>query len=146
MTLVRWRPVTDITSIQNEIDRVFDSFFRTGVPAGSQGYAWAPAVDVRENAEAFTLVAEVPGISKEDLQISFTDGVLTLRGEKKVEQEFSNENWHQVERAFGRFERHIRLTAPVDATKIKARVQDGVLTVNVPKAEDAKPREIKIEF
>lgn len=145
MTLVRWRP-TDIMGIQNEIDRVFDSFFQGGRYVPTREMVWAPAVDLRENENEFTLVAELPGVQKEDVRISLTDNVLSIRGEKKAEQEVKNENWHQVERSYGKFERHFHLTSPVNAGGIKARYADGILTVTLPKAEEAKPREIKIDF
>ncbi len=147
MAVVRWRPLNDMVTVQDEINRAFDDFWRHSRRGGlAAPEAWWPAVDIRENENEFRLVAELPGLTKDDVKISYTDNVLTLRGEKKSETREENENWHQVERSFGAFERSFHLTTPVDPAKVKARFENGVLTVTLPKAENARPREIEIDM
>ena len=143
MTLVRWRPVNEVTSIHDEINRVFDEVWRGHRVRGSQG--WVPPVDLLENEDEFKLVAELPGLASEDVKISLTENVLTLRGEKKAVKEEKNENWHHVERTYGAFERSVQLTSAVDPAKVTAKFKDGVLTVVLPKSDESRPRDIKIE-
>ncbi len=145
MALVRWRPMSDLVSIQDEINRAFDEVWRGGRPAGAAPRGWYPAVDLKENESEFKLVAELPGLKRDDVRISLTDNVITLRGEKRAERESDNDNWHQIERSYGTFERSFQLGCPVDTDKIKARFEDGVLTVVLPKSEESRPREIDID-
>jgi HSP20 family protein len=128
---------------------MFEDFFGAPEEGGLPDF-WAqgrfvPAVDVAENDEGLTLMAEIPGVSKDELDVSFEDGVLTLRGEKKEEEKREGTGWHRVERRYGRFERRIRLPEYVDVDKITARHADGVLTLTMPKAERAKPKSIAIK-
>ena len=146
MSIVRWRPFNDLVGIQDEINRAFEDFWRQSSRGLTARGAWWPAVDVVETEGEFKVIAELPGMKKEDVKISLTDNVLTLRGEKKMEKEENNDNWHQVERSYGAFERSFHLTCPVDASKVKARFDNGVLTVVLPKSEEAKPREIEISM
>jgi HSP20 family protein len=141
--LVRWKPAGDLMTIQNEIDRVFDSFLRSGTRAPEAG--WYPAIDLRETTHEFVLTAEVPGVKKDDIKLALTENVLTIRGEKRAENETKGDQWHQVERSYGRFERSFHLAAPVNAAGIKAKFAEGILTVSVPKSEEARPREIQID-
>jgi HSP20 family protein len=144
--LVRWRPMNEVMNVHNEIDRVFGSMLRNlSDEPGTEG-AWSPAVDFKEDETAFTLVAELPGVNKDEVKLSLTDNVLSIRGEKKSEAEHEGGNWHRIERIYGRFERHFRLGTPVDAKAIQAKFTDGVLRVTLPKSEEAKPREIQIEI
>ncbi len=143
MTLMRYRPMNDLFSFQNDVNRLFEELGRRG--ASNAPTLWSPPVDLRENETEFSLIAELPGLKKEDIKISFNDNMLILRGEKKAETREENENWHHVERTYGSFERTVQLTAPVAIDKVTARFEDGVLTVVLPKSEEAKPREIGIE-
>ncbi len=145
MALVRWRPMNDLISIQDEINRTFEDLWRQSRTGGSPASGWWPAVDLTENKNEFKLVAELPGLRREDVKISLTENVLTLRGEKHAHKENEGESWHQAERSYGVFERSFQLTCPVDASKVKARFEDGVLTVTLPKSEESRPREIDIE-
>ena len=145
MTLVRWKPMNDPVGFQHEMNRLFDDLwmrpaYRSDVPG-----EWIPAMDVAENEAEFRLVVELPGLKKDSVKISFSDNVVSIRGEKRVETREEKENWHQVERTYGTFERSIRLPVPVDSEKVKARFEDGVLTVVLPKAAEARTREINIE-
>ena len=131
-------------------DRLFsDDFFRPlgfmTRPNDDLGQAgWLPAVDVRESEEAFVFTAELPGISGEAVEITVEDGILTLSGERRFNEEDEEKNYRRIERAYGSFSRSFRLPSAVDAEKIEATFADGLLTVTVPKAEIAKARKIDI--
>lgn len=128
--------------------RLFDQVFagpepgRRG-PEASKG--WLPAVDIHEDSEGLTFVTEVPGFSKEDLNISFEDGTLTLSGERTRQEEDEGRHFHRVERTYGRFERSFTLPANVDSGHIDATLKNGLLTVSIPKREEAKPRQIAVD-
>jgi HSP20 family protein len=106
---------------------------------------WLPAVDVRETKDDIVLSFDIPGVSEKDVQVSMTGDLLTAKGERRFEQEDSGDSYHRVERLYGKFERSVQLPFPVQADKIKATYRDGVLTVKLPKGEELKPREIKID-
>ena len=144
MTLVRYRPYTGTLALQDELNRMFDSLIRsTAVPNMSSD--WSPVCDVRESETEFTVRAELPGVAKENVKINMVDNTLVLRGEKKQETEDKKGNWHHVERSYGTFERTFTLPSHVAAEKITARFQDGVLEIVIPKADEARPREIRID-
>jgi len=145
MAIVRWRPWRDLYRMQEEMDRLFSDWFerfseRREVTQG----LWSPDVDISETVEAIFVSAEVPGIKKEDIHISVQDNILTIKGEKKQEKETKGENYHRVERCHGAFQRSFNLPAVVDSSKVKASYKDGVLKIELPKKEEAKPKEIPI--
>ena len=144
MTLVRYRPLQQMLSMQDEMNRMMDSFFRSGVPTAPVD-AWYPACDVRETETDFIVRAELPGVGKDDIKINVINNTLVVRGEKKQETEEKKGSWHHVERTYGAFERTFALPTAVAADKIKARFKDGVLEISLPKAEEARPRPIQIE-
>jgi HSP20 family protein len=146
MAIARWNPARDLMQMREEMDRLFSQFFGRGGDGeeATWGGTWAPPVDIYETDEAFVLKAELPGFSKEDLQIELHDNRLTLRGERKHETEAKEEQYHRRERAYGRFERAFWLPTPVDADKIQATFKDGVLELKLPKSEAAKPKRIAI--
>jgi HSP20 family protein len=113
--------------------------------AGAEGAMWIPAVDVAETEDAINVKVEAPGVKKDDIKISVTNNVLTVRGEKKMEKETSEENYHRIERVYGSFVRSLELPTVVRANKVKASFKDGVLTIVLPKSEEVKPKEIAIE-
>lgn len=146
MSLIRWRPTRDLLSIRDEMNRLFDNFF-TGLPERRRGLLegeWAPSVDVAETDNEVVVTAELPGVKQDDVDITITDDVLTLKGEKKEEKEVKEKNYHRIERSYGSFQRSVSLPAGVQADKAKATYKDGVLHITVPKAEEAKPKQIKI--
>ncbi|HET8575963.1 MAG TPA: Hsp20/alpha crystallin family protein [Methylomirabilota bacterium] len=152
MAIVRFRPFStsvdpfrDLSDMQSELDRVFDSFF--GRPTGAPGMerVWAPAVDMYETKDELVVSAELPGLNEKDIHLSITGDVLTLEGERQWSQETKQENLHRSERWYGKFERALPLPIPVQADKVKAKYRDGVLTISLPKAEEIKPKEIKID-
>jgi HSP20 family protein len=146
MTLVRWHRARDMHAMQHEMNRLVHNFFRGGLQdkGTSRRDGWTPAVDMYEGDEAFTLTAELPGFSKDDVQVEIKDNRLTLRGERKREAEVKEAQYHRVERVYGAFQRSIRLPALVDADKAEAVFKDGVLKLTLPKAEEAKPKPISI--
>lgn len=106
---------------------------------------WMPAVDIRETPEALVVYAEVPGLSKEDIQITLENNLLTLSGERRFEKDTKQEDWHRIERSYGTFSRSFSLPANVAVEKVDATFKDGVLTIMIPKAESARPRKIAIK-
>lgn len=135
------------TMLQREIDRVFDEFtrgFGEITPALSKVEAWAPRVDVSDEKDALTVTADLPGVSEKDIECTFADGVLTIKGEKKTEKEEKKKDYYVSERSYGSFYRAIPLPVAVDENKIQASFADGVLRVRLPKTAEAKTAEKKI--
>jgi len=131
---------------QNDLRNLLDDFWNDHWDGGvSRGTSWAPAVDIEETAEAYVLRAEMPGLKKEDVKISLSNDVLTISGEKKFEEKSQDKRYHRVERSYGAFQRSFALSAPIQADKVSASFKEGILTVMVPKSEEAKPREIDIQ-
>ena len=136
MSLIRWQPRRSF-ALQREIDNLLDTW--TGYGTG-----WHPRVDVAESEREFTVTAELPGLSKEDIAVTLEDDVLTIEGERKHEEEQKDKQFYRRERAYGTFKRSFGLGAEVDAAKISANYKDGVLILTLPKSEKAKPRQIKV--
>jgi HSP20 family protein len=150
MSAMRWDPFRDLTSIQDEINQMFDRVFgRRGGGGGREGGlaqgSWAPAVDISERKDAYVVTAEVPGVKPEELEVTLEDGLLTIQGERRIEEESSDRQYHRVERRYGAFRRSITLPSQVNADAIEASYSDGVLQVVVPKAESAKPKKINVQ-
>jgi HSP20 family protein len=133
-------------NMRDEMDRLFDNFLRGDLPETSLARGnWAPAVDISETPDDFVITAELPGLNKEDVKISYQDGVLNIHGEKKHEKEEKKKNYYRVERSYGAFERSFRLPSRIVVDKIDAKFRDGVLTLTLPKADEARPKEIPIK-
>ncbi len=150
MTLVRWNPspfasTRDLPSIQEEVNRLFDSFFTRSHLRGDLNPVFSPSVDIEETAEEFVLKADLPGVAQKDVKVSLMGDTLTLRGTRKQESANGEGNAHRIERAFGMFERTFTLGTPVRADQVKAQYRDGVLEIRVPKAEEARMREIEVK-
>jgi len=127
--------------LQEEVGRLFDDrAFRNGESVG-----WTPACDIYEDDEGVTLRFDLAGVEPKDVDIRFENGVLTLRGERKLEREDKRENYHRVERSFGTFTRSFTLASTVDAEKIRAESKNGVLSIALPKKAEAKPRAIQVK-
>jgi len=142
-TLIRLNPFAEMRRLQDEMNRMFDPGFpfENGELASA---SWVPAVDIEETPETLRVIAEVPGIKREDIQVEFENGMLTIRGTRTREEEKKEKNFHRVERSFGSFVRAFRLPATVDAEKISATYEDGVLKLEMPKREESKARRIQI--
>lgn len=154
MSLIRWNPTRELTNwasdlwnMQREINRLFDNFFRGGVQDdGSLGLSyWMPAVDIAEHDNEFVVKVELPGVSKDDVKVTLESNILTIRGEKKQDRETKNENYHRLERTYGSFQRSFTLPSSVRSDKIEAVYKDGILTITLPKAEEAKPKLIDVK-
>jgi len=133
------RPLDGFQALRR-LGNVLDEAFESGAITS----AWHPAVDIFEDKDAVKIVVELPGVKPEDVKLSLENNLLTIRGEKKQEAEERNERVHRYERSYGSFERAFVLPSTVDGEKISAEYRDGVLTVTVPKAERARPREIPV--
>jgi HSP20 family protein len=146
MDLVQWRPFREVSRLRSEMDRLWDEYFGPGRRAFQpMEEAWMPAVDVSETADKVTVKAEIPGMEAKDIEISMVGDTLTIKGEKKVEREEKDENYHMVERSYGSFSRAMKLPAVVEADKVEATYKTGVLTVVLPKKEEVKPKAIEIK-
>ena len=146
MTIVRWEPMRELSSLQTEMNRLFNTVFDS--PASGGGNAgirrWIPAMDLVETPEDFVLRADLPGLAESDVKIEIEDNVLTVSGERKAEHEGREEGFYRLERAFGSFSRSLTLPKGVNADAVKASFERGVLEVHIPKPEAAKPRRIEI--
>lgn len=147
MALIRWDPFREIAALQERMNRLF-SDIRTQSPFREEEIvqgSWIPAVDIYETNEAIVLNAELPGVASEDISVEVKDNTLTLKGEKKFAREVKEESYHRVERAYGTFQRAFTLPGTVAQEKVKAQFKDGVLKITLPKVEEAKPKQIKVE-
>jgi HSP20 family protein len=147
MTIVRWEPLRELSSLQGEMNRLFNTVFDQPTASGGNGGTlrrWMPAMDLVETDDHFVLRADLPGLTEDDIKIELEDGTLTVSGERKSEHETRNEGYHRVERAFGSFSRSLTLPKGVDADAVTAKFDRGVLEVSIPKPEERKPRRIEI--
>jgi HSP20 family protein len=149
MAIVRWEPFRDLLSLQERMNRLFDESFRGASRTGASddwalGGSWAPAVDIYEQDGNIVMKAELPGVDPKDVDVRLENNTLTLRGERKLDKEVKQENYHRVERSYGSFSRSFTLPSVVDQGNIKADYRDGVLKLVLPKREEAKPRQIQI--
>ncbi len=143
---MRWDPFRDLMTLQDEVNRLFRrSFFRGVEPASETLATWAPAIDMYETDDKLVVEVELPGLDAKDVDISLEDDILHIKGERKFASEVKEENYHRIERAYGMFERTIPLPRKVDEDKVVATVSDGVLRIDMPKAEEAKPKKIPIK-
>lgn len=146
MELVRWRPRGDAPVVQDDIDRAFDRLLRNWwSPAAFSEFDWNPSVDIAETESEIVVKADVPGVSRDDIDITVDNNQLIISGEKKHETEEKEKNYYRMERRYGSFRRVFALPSTADTDKIKAGYDKGVLTVTIPKAEVAKGRKVEIE-
>lgn len=140
-TLTRWDPFRQLREEMNQLNSWFDS----GVAhRHGESFGWQPAADIFEDTEGVTLKFDVPGIDSKDIEVHVENGVLTVKGERRLENEDRRDNYHRVERSYGTFARSFSLPASYDFEKVLAETKNGVLRVFVPKRADAKPRSIKV--
>ena len=145
MAIIRWDPFRDLVTLRDRMNRLFEDMS----PAAGEGKelaasAWTPSVDIYETENEIVLTAELPGIDEKDVEIKVEDSTLTIRGERKLEKETKQENYHRIERAYGSFFRSFTLPNYVDQDKIEAIRENGVLKVHMPKKPEIKPRTVKI--
>ena len=145
-SVVRWEPFAEMADLRQEMDQVFGDFFgRTPSSMAATEAIWSPLVDIHETKDSFLLKAELPGVKQEDIQVSVEGDTLTIRGERRRETEVKEDQYQRIERSYGRFERNILLPSVVDPDRVKATYRDGVLEIQLPKKEEAKPKEIKVD-
>ncbi len=142
-TLARWEPFRGVATLQDQVNRLFnDVFERTGEESSLS--AWAPAVDIYETERELVVKADLPEVDPKDLDIRVENNILSIRGERKFEKNVKEENYLRVERSFGSFARSFTLANTVNPDAIKAEYLNGVLTLTIPKREEAKPKQIKV--
>jgi len=137
-----------MSALQERMNRLF-SDVRAQAPVRGEEIVqgtWVPAVDIFETNEAIVIKAELPGITSQDISVEVKDNTLTLKGEKKFEKEVKEENYHRVERSYGSFQRAFTLPGTIHQEKVKAKFKDGILEITLPKVEEAKPKQVKVEI
>ena len=143
-TLTNWPSFGRLSDLRDEIDRLFESPLSELTRTSQLLSGWTPALDVYEGKENFVVKAELPGMKKEDIEVSLHDGSLSISGERKAETKHEDAEVYRAERFFGRFQRTVTLPTAVAADKVKAAYKDGVLTITLPKTEEAKPKQIDV--
>lgn len=147
VTMERWQPFCGVSDSRAEVNRLFDNFFGHPATAATGERCWLPLCDMRETRDEVILSFELPGVSEKDVHVSITGDLLTVTGERRFAQDdVKDEHWHRLERTYGKFERTVQLPMSVQADKVKAAYRDGMLTVRLPKAEEVKPKEIKVDI
>jgi len=143
--LAPWRPFREVTSLRDEMDRLWVRFFGEWPTLEPFHREWSPFLEMSETKDNIVVKAEVPGMEPKDIDISLTGDVLTIKGEKKQEKEEKDEDYHRAERSYGAFTRSVRLPQEVQSDKIEANYRNGVLKITLPKSEEAKKKEVKIK-
>ena len=145
-SLIRFTPNSELRRMQREFDRVFNDFFPATRDLSAKGEhaAWAPRVDLSETENAYQIVADLPGIPKDEINVNFHEGVLTISGKRNNEIKEEGKNFLRIERANGEFHRSFKIPVAIQSDKIEASYKDGVLEVHVPKAEEVKPQRVNI--
>jgi HSP20 family protein len=144
MYLIGSTPFLDMTLFHDRMNRLFESTLHRFPDEADAMSAWVPAADIYETDENLVVTSDLPGVDLNELDVRVENNVLSIRGERHFERKVENEKFHRVERLYGRFERSLALTTPVEADKIQATYQDGVLRICLPKAETAKPKRVQI--
>jgi HSP20 family protein len=148
-TLTRWEPVADLATWNQQMDRWFNELMNRGMRRNTDEDrirgSWTPSVNVLEKKDAIEITADLPGMKAEDVEVTVEEGVLTIRGERTLEEAKEGETYHRIERSYGLFERTFSLPNSVDPAKIEAKFKDGEMTVMLPRREESKPRSVKIK-
>ena len=145
MELVPWRPFGQLSPFRKEMDRFWNRFFQEGPSIGSFTEEWIPSVDISETKDSFVVKAELPGMDAKDVKVSMSGDMLTIKGEKKTEEEEKDEHHYCVERYCGSFQRTFQLPTAVKGDKVEATFDKGVLKVMLPKVEEAKKKDIEVK-
>ena len=146
MAMIRWAPFQELATVQDRMNRLFKDVYGHGHDHAMTRGAWVPPVDIYEGGDHELIIkAELPAMTREDIEVTVENNTLTLRGEKKLDESVTDEQYHRVERSSGSFSRSFTLPATVDVARISADYKDGVLTVKLPFREEAKPKQIKVD-
>jgi len=147
MAVIRWTPFRELSTVQDRMNKLFEDVMKPPYRSdeGLATSAWAPAVDIYETDKEIVMKAELPEMQEKDIDIKVEDNILSITGERRMEKEVKEENYHRIERAYGSFNRSFTLPRTVDRENIKAAYKDGVLKVTLPKKEEVKPKQIKID-
>ncbi len=151
MAITKWNPARELLNVEREFNRLFNSLgsrFSSSDSSGIEEYenaVWTPLTDIAEDKDNYVLKLDLPGVSKDNVKISFIDGMLNISGERKQEKETKDAKYHRMERAYGKYFRSFSLPSKIKEDKIDAEFKDGQLMITVPKAEEAKPKEIPIK-
>lgn len=151
MAIVKWNPSRELLNVEREFNRLFNAignrFFLNNGDENDEyeNAVWTPLTDISETDDNYFLKVDLPGIKKDDVKISYADGKLTISGERKQETEEKNSKYHRVERSYGKYYRSFSLPQKIKEDKIDAEFKDGQLKITVPKAEEAKPKEIEVK-
>ena len=147
-TLTRWEPINDISNLSQRMDRMFEELMGRGLGRLAEDDrlrgSWSPAVNILERKDAIVITADLPGLKAEDVDVTVDNGVLTIRGERRLEEASEGETYHRVERVYGVFERTFTLPNSVDVNRIDAKFRNGEMLVTLPKREESKPRAVKV--
>ncbi|MBU2493606.1 MAG: Hsp20/alpha crystallin family protein [Bacteroidetes bacterium] len=143
MTLIKFEPLKEFESFQNQIKKYFDDFPSFGLNVDN---SFSPRIDISEKEDTLLVEAEIPGVKKEDLKITLQDNILTIKGEKKKEEESKDKNYYRCERTYGSFSRSFTLPAEVNTDKVDAKFNDGMLNIVLKKIESKKTKEKLIEL
>jgi len=147
MAVIRWTPFRELATVQDRMNKLFEDVLRPSYRQDEgMTAAWAPAVDIYETDKEIVLKAELPEVQEKDVDVKVEDNVLTIAGERRMEKEVKEESYHRIERSYGSFQRSFTLPQTVDRERIAAAYKDGVLRVTLPKKEEVKPKQIKIEL
>jgi len=152
MSIVRWNPARELLNMEREFNKLFNVFGRrVGLSESEakdeyENAVWMPLTDIKEDKDNYFVMLDLPGVSKNEVKVSYADGQLSISGERKQEKDSSDSRFHRVERVYGRYYRSFTLPQQVREDKIEAEFKDGQLTVIVPKAEEAKPKELEIKI
>jgi HSP20 family protein len=147
MNLVKWDPFAELEDVSKSLNRIFGRF--PARPADREALAvadWAPTVDISETDSAYMIKGEIPGVNKEDVKVTIEDGMITMRGERKLEKEEKDKKFHRIERSYGSFMRSFRVPDDVDENAVKAEFKDGMINVTLPKSGKSKARSINVSI
>lgn len=146
MAIVKYNPLRDLKSMQEQMNRLLDMAWNRETGEELQEGIWQPAVDIFEDEDRVVIKAELPGIDQKDIEVKIEESTLILKGERKHDESMKRENYHRLERYYGSFQRSFSLPHTIDQERIKATCENGVLTINLPKREESKPKQITIEI
>jgi len=146
MTITKWSPLANLMSLTDRLNRLFDEGLWSELEGETMPLAkWQPATDIYETKDSYKFNVELPGFKKDDVAVEVKDNVLIIKGEKKMDNEVKKENYHRIERFYGSFQRSFQLPQNIEPNKIKAKMDNGVLEITIPKSEKAKAKTIPVE-